>query len=107
MISFFIPKFFILVTASPFYAARRDKNGVRNVVRLSVISCRCEGRQSVASEAMLLAAMPRSFAAVDGLATENQSVLVLKGAFLSLLTVLLQGALHVLELERVDSWSSV
>ena len=27
MISFFIPKFFILVTASPFYAARRDKNG--------------------------------------------------------------------------------
>ncbi len=56
---------------------------------------------------MLLAAMPRSFAAVDGLATENQSVLVLKGAFLSLLTVLLQGALHVLELERVDSWSSV
>ena len=31
MISFFIPKFFILVTASPFYAARRDKNGVRNV----------------------------------------------------------------------------
>jgi len=24
---FFFPKFFILVTASPFYAARRDKNG--------------------------------------------------------------------------------
>ena len=54
----------------------------------------------------MLAAMPRSYAAASGLATENQSVLVLKGAFLSLLTVLLQGALHVLELERVDSWSS-
>ena len=68
---------------------------------------RCEGRQSAASETMLLAALPRSFEAASGLATENQSVLVLKGAFLYLLTVLLQGALHVLELERVDSWSSV
>ena len=44
---FFIPKFFILVTASPFYAARRDKNGGRNVVRLPVISCRCEGQRTV------------------------------------------------------------
>ncbi len=69
--------------------------------------CRSEGRQSAASEAKMQAAMPRSFAAAGGLATENQSVLVLKGAFLYLLTVLLQGALHVLELERVDSWSSV
>jgi len=58
MISFFIPKFFILVTASPFYAARRDKNAGRNVVRLPVISCRYEGWQSAASEAMLPAAMP-------------------------------------------------
>ena len=35
-----------------------DKNAGRNVVRLPVISCRYEGRPSVVSEAMLLAAMP-------------------------------------------------
>ena len=67
MISFFFPKLFILVTASPFYAARRDKNAGRNVVRIPVISCRCEGHQSTSSEAMLLAALPRSFAAAGGL----------------------------------------
>ena len=38
--------------------------------------------------------------------TENQSAFVLKGAFLPMLSVLWQGALHVLEPERVASWSS-
>ena len=81
MISFFIPKFFILVTASPFYAARRDKNGVRNVVRLPVLSCRCEGRQSAASEAKLLAALPRSFAAASGLLLKTKAFLYSRALF--------------------------
>ena len=81
MISFFSPKFFILVTASPFYAARRDKNGVRNVVQLPVISCRCEGRQSAPSEAMLLAALPRSFAAAYSLQLKTKAFLYSRALF--------------------------
>ena len=67
MISFFIPNLFIFVAASPFYAARRDKNGGRNVARLPVIFCRCEWRQSRASEALRLTALPRSFTSTSGL----------------------------------------
>jgi hypothetical protein len=40
--------------------------GHKRVTLASPVSCHCEGRQSAASEAMLLAAMPRINAAVDG-----------------------------------------
>jgi len=90
MISFFIPKFFILVTASPFYAARRDKNGVRNVVRLSVISCRCEGRQSVASEAKRCCWLPcpEALRLPVALQLKTKALLYSRVLFFHLLTVL-------------------
>ena len=48
----FFPNLFILGTASPFYAARRDKNGGEMLSSCTHVSCRCEGRQLSASEAM-------------------------------------------------------
>jgi hypothetical protein len=53
----FFPILFILGTASPFYAARRDKNGGKCWQVDPRVTCRCEGRQLAASEAILRAAM--------------------------------------------------